>query len=171
MAPLYLTVSFESLAIPVLIWCIPPEDWTTFQITKWWKGSLCFCSKAQTARVALLCTPNTQHKLLSVRAIQKTKLLHYLLVKARSQDKKMEIWRHRQRDTDLSRRLNGRKAPGLWRTKGGQANCFTFIIIQGAKAEKKKQIKNCSAFQQGGEGQTQQETMHFNDYFSQLLED
>lgn len=30
---------------------------------------------------------NTQHKLLSVRAIQKAKLLHYLLVKTRSQDK------------------------------------------------------------------------------------
>lgn len=27
---------------------------------------------------------NTQHKLLSVRAIQKAKLLHYLLVKTRS---------------------------------------------------------------------------------------
>lgn len=34
---------------------------------------------------------NTQHKLPSVRAIQKPKLLHYLLVKARSQDKKK--WR------------------------------------------------------------------------------
>lgn len=37
--------------------------------------------------------------------------------------------------------------------------------------QKKKQIKNCSALQLGSEGQTQQETMHSNEYFSQLLED
>lgn len=45
------------------------------------------------------------------------------------------------------------------------------LLSKEQKQKKKNQIKNCSAFQQGGEGQTQQETMHFNDYFSQLLED
>lgn len=45
------------------------------------------------------------------------------------------------------------------------------LLSKEQKQKKKKQIKNCSAFQQGGEGQTQQETMHFNEYFSQLLED
>lgn len=37
-------------------------------------------------------------------------------------------------------------------------------------SKEEKQIKNCSAPQQGSEGQTQQETMHSNEYFSQLLE-
>lgn len=47
----------------------------------------------------------------------------------------------------------------------------SLLLSSKEQKQEKKQIKNCSAFQQGGEGQTQQETMHFNEYFSQLLED
>lgn len=101
-----------------------------------------------------------QHKILSVRAIQKAKLLHYLLIKTRSQDK--EIWRHR--DSDCSKSLDSRKASRLQRTKAGHTNCFTFIITEGRKAEW-RQLQNCIELHQGSEGQTRQETMHSNEYF------
>lgn len=93
----YFTVTFKTAAVPVLILSILLQDCTEFLIVKMIKRESLLRQKAQTAgTVSLLNSKNqdritmqtnTQHKLLSVRAIQKEKLLHYLLVKTRSRDK------------------------------------------------------------------------------------
>lgn len=93
----YFTVTFKTAAVPVLILSILLQDCTEFLIVKMIKRESLLLQKAQTAGTVSLLNcknqdritmqTNTQHKLLSVRAIQKEKLLHYLLVKTRSQDK------------------------------------------------------------------------------------
>lgn len=159
----------------------PPQSWTEFIIIEddskgvSTSAESTDCSKCQIlsskTQDRITMQTNTWHKLLSVRAIQKAKLLHYLLVKTGSQ---VRNWSFEDKSigtlTSAATWMAGKHQD--WRaTKAGHANCFTFIIIQGGKVEWKQLKKNCSALQQGSEGRTQQETMHSNEYFPQLLED
>lgn len=79
----------------MLILRTPPWDQIQFLIVKTIKRessaeardtvTVNLVSSENQSRIAM--QTNTQHKLLSVRAIQKAKPLHYLLVKTRNQDK------------------------------------------------------------------------------------
>lgn len=170
----YFIVTFKTAAVPVLILSILLQNCTEFLIVKMIKRESLLLQKAQTAgTVSLLNSKNqdritmqtnTQHKLLSVRAIQKEKLLHYLLVKTRSRDKatgdlKTQAQRHwPQQEPEWQESIKTVENGG-WTCK-----LFTFIINQGGRADW-KQVRNCSALQQGSEGQTQLETMHSNEHF------